>query len=48
MARTLLPMVTALLYTLTRIYSMEYTRVVEIVFEIVAEPNRARDKGETK
>ncbi len=28
------------LYALTRIYSMEYTKSVENVFEIIAEPNR--------
>jgi len=28
------------LYTLTRIYSVEYTKRVESVFEIIAEPNR--------
>ena len=28
------------LYTLTRIYRSEYTRGVESVFEIIAEPNR--------
>jgi DNA-binding transcriptional ArsR family regulator len=27
-------------YTLTRIYSVEYTKGVESVFEIIAEPNR--------
>ena len=35
-------------HTLTRIYSVEYTKRVEYVFEIIAEPNRERDKGEMK
>src|SRR5580698_7780183 len=29
-----------LLYALTRIYSIEYTKGVESVFEVIAEPNR--------
>ena len=31
---------TALLYALTRIYSVEYIKRVESVFEVIAEPNR--------
>ena len=27
-------------YTLTRIYSMKYTKIMETVFEVIAEPNR--------
>jgi DNA-binding transcriptional ArsR family regulator len=40
-ARRLKPLPGALpKYTLTRIYSMEYTKGMESVFEIIAEPNR--------
>ena len=40
LVRRLKPVPWPVLYTLTRIYSIEYIKKVESVFEIIAEPNR--------